>query len=153
MTEEAAYGSYYAGTFSKNIDEKRRLTLPAKWRFKGDNSDNSYLAIPTTYGSIAVYPPQMREELRQKIAKISMANPQKRMAVQMFMGDSCTFGCDKQGRIMLDEALLSRAGISKEAEMVGMGATFEIWDPKTRKAWLKGSKPGDYVALMEELGL
>lgn len=114
MSEEIKDSVFYAGKFSKQLDEKRRITIPAKWRFKGDDAENSYLAMPTTYGSIAVLPPSMTADLYQKISKISMTNPAKRRAVQRWMEQSSTFGCDKQGRVMLDEDLLKLAGIKRK---------------------------------------
>ena len=153
MPELLQEPNFYAGEFSKQLDEKRRVTIPAKWRFKGDEAENSYLAIPTTYGSISVMPPQMIADLHSKISKISMANPAKRKALSKFLSKSCTFGCDKQGRIMLGETILSHVGINKDVCLVGMGATFEIWDPKAREKWLGESSEQDEIALLEELGL
>ena len=146
---------FYAGEFEKQLDDKRRVTIPAKWRFKGDNSENSYFAIPTLYGAVSVLPPSMMRQLLDKISKISMANAQKRRVLSKFMSQSCTFGCDKQGRIMLDETTLARAGIKKTAKLVGMGATFEIWDPERRNKWLAQSEGdgAEDAALLEELGL
>ena len=126
MSEVSTEPNFYAGEFSKQLDEKRRVTIPAKWRFKGDEAENSYLAIPTTYGSISVMPPQMIADLHSKISKISMANPAKRKALSKFLSKSCTFGCDKQGRIMLGETILSHVGIAKDVCLVGMGATFAL---------------------------
>lgn len=153
MSEVSTEPNFYAGEFSKQLDEKRRVTIPAKWRFKGDEAENSYLAIPTTYGSISVMPPQMIADLHSKISKISMANPAKRKALSKFLSKSCTFGCDKQGRIMLGESILSHVGIDRDVALVGMGATFEIWDPRTRAKWLGESTEQDEIALLEELGL
>ena len=45
MSEEIKDSVFYAGKFSKQLDEKRRITIPAKWRFKGDDAENSYLAM------------------------------------------------------------------------------------------------------------
>ena len=156
MSEEIKDSVFYAGKFSKQLDEKRRITIPAKWRFKGDDEENSYLAMPTTYGSIAVLPPSMTADLYQKISKISMTNPAKRRAVQRWMEQSSTFGCDKQGRVMLDEDLLKLAGIKKEVCIVGMGPTFEIWNPEKRREWLgepSESTRAEDISMLEELGL
>ncbi len=153
MSDEAKSLCFYAGEFEKQLDEKRRITIPAKWRFKGDEGENSYLAIPTTYGAISVFPPNMMAEIYQKISKISIANPAKRKVLQRFMSKSCTFGCDKQGRAMLGESVLKAAGINKEVCMVGMGAGFEIWNPQTREKWLGDSDASEDASLLEELGL
>ena len=142
------------GEFTKQLDEKRRLTIPAKWRFDGDNADDAYIAIATNYGSIEVLPPARAQALMENISRISIANPAKRKALARFLQDSCTFGCDKQGRAMLSESILKRAGIGKDVYMVGMGTSFELWDPKRRESWMNEDDPSvDDISIAEELGL
>ena len=117
MSEEHTVGDTYAGTFMKVLDEKRRITIPAKWRFKDDDGENSYLAILVKYGTynaVRVMPPDMAAELRSKISKIPITNVAKQRALAKFLQNACTFGCDKQGRIMLDESILAKADIKKE---------------------------------------
>ncbi len=150
---QTAFTPTYADVFAKQLDEKHRLCIPAKWRFKGDEGENSYLAILTNYNAILVMPPDMAAELRSKISKISIANPQKRRALAKFMENACTFGCDKQGRIKLNDTILTKAQITKEACFAGMGGTFEIWNPKLREQWLGESSPEDDAALIEEFGI
>ena len=154
MAEIAQSYQPYADEFIKQLDDKRRVTIPAKWRFKGDDADNSYFAIATSYGSIAVLPPQRTAILLENISKISIANQAKRRALAKFLKNSCTFGCDKQGRVMLSEAVLAHAGITKDICMVGMGSSFELWNPQRREKWLADdSETVDEASLMEELGM
>ena len=49
----------YVGSFRHVLDAKNRLTIPARWRFAGDEAADSYLALPqdghllvTTYRSL-----------------------------------------------------------------------------------------------------
>ena len=153
MSEIPQFTQPYADEFVKQLDDKRRVTIPAKWRFKGEDADNSYFAIATSYGSISVLPPQRTAILLENISKISIANPAKRRALARFMKNSCTFGCDKQGRVMLSEAILNHAGIKKDICMVGMGSSFELWDPKRRDKWLEEDDSVDEASLLEELGM
>lgn len=154
MSELPQMQQPYGDEFLKQLDDKRRVTIPAKWRFKGDDADNSYFAIATSYGSIEVLPPQRTAVLLENISKISIANPAKRKALARFLKNSCTFGCDKQGRVMLTEAILNHAGIKKEVCMVGMGSSFELWDPKRRDEWLNEDDDSiDEASLLEELGV
>ena len=156
MSEELTVGDTYAGTFTKVLDPKRRVTIPAKWRFKGDEGENSYLAILARYGqysAILVMPPDMAAQLRSKISKIPITNVAKRRALANFLQNACTFGCDKQGRIMLDESILAKAGIEREVCMAGMGANVELWNPAHRTEWLGESTPEDDAALLEDLGI
>ena len=156
MPEELKVNEPYAGEFLKVLDDKRRVTIPAKWRFNGDDAENSYLAILTRYGeysSILVMPPDMAADLRLKISKIPITNVAKRRALANFMRNACTFGCDKQGRIMLDESILTKAHITKEVCLAGMNSTFEIWNPKHRDEWLGESTPEDDINILEDLGI
>ena len=144
----------YAGDFVKQLDDKRRVTIPAKWRFEGDTADDAYLAIVTNYGAIEVLPPQRASILLENISKISIANPAKRRALARFMQDSCTFGCDKQGRVMLSEAILNRVGITKDICLSGMLTSFELWNPERREQFLAEEDDSiDESALLEDLGV
>ena len=69
MTEVSQRQKPCIGEFTKQLDEKRRLTIPAKWRFDGDNADDAYIAIATNYGSIEVLPPARAQALMENISR------------------------------------------------------------------------------------
>ncbi len=153
MSDEDTDGIFYSGSYTKPLDDKRRLTLPSKWRFKGDDGESSYLAIPMKYGAITVLPPDMVKNLRRTISKITMANPLKRAAISEFLSKADSFGCDKQGRIVLSDTLVGYAKLDKEAYLVGVGASFEIWNPQRRKQWIGEIGAGVGDSVLEELGI
>lgn len=126
--KERAY--YYAGEYKRSLDDKRRLIVPAKWRFSGDDKDNAYLALPNPNGSITVYPPNMLEKLDEKISQAGLTNPSRQRVLLKIFRNGERFGCDKQGRISLTDKLMSMAGIAKDAILVGAYQTFQIWDPE-----------------------
>lgn len=115
--KERAY--YYAGEYKRSLDDKRRLIVPAKWRFSGDDKDNAYLALPNPNGSITVYPPNMLEKLDEKISQAGLTNPSRQRVLLKIFRNGERFGCDKQGRISLTDKLMSMAGIAKDAILVG----------------------------------
>jgi len=45
-------------------------------------------------------------------------------------------GYDQTGRIMLTRDLLEATGITDQASFVGLGKTFQIWEPKSYQAHL-----------------
>lgn len=151
---EKSAKAQFIGEYTKTLDDKRRVALPSKWRFLGDDSEETYLAIQaTSYKAIIVMPPEKTALLREKISRISIANPNKRRALAKFLQNAQTFGCDKQGRIMLSEALLKYADISKDVCIAGNELDFEIWNPKLRAKWLAQSTAEDDTALIEEFGI
>lgn len=147
---------FYVGEFRHSLDAKNRLTVPAKWRFDGDEGDTSYLALPNPNGSITVYPPKMIEHLEEKITSVHMlGDPNKVRALTRIFSRAERFGCDKQGRINLTEKLIKHAGIAKEAVLAGLFTTFHIWSPERfteHNGDEEGINPED-SAILSELGL
>ncbi len=118
----------YVGEFRHNLDVKGRLTIPSKWRFQGDEMD-VYLALPNPSGFITVYPPERIRLLEEKIRNISMTDPEGQRMLTAFLSMAHKFGCDKQGRINLNEKLVLHAGIEKEAVLLGAISSFNIYSP------------------------
>ena len=55
------------------MDTKKRLTIPARWRFPGDE-DEVYLALPNPEGFIAVFPPAKVAQIQEKVGQMSMGD-------------------------------------------------------------------------------
>ena len=58
---------------------------------------------------------------------------------------------DKQGRILLEPALRSHAGLQKEVTVIGVGSYAEIWDTAARQKKQASLSGADIEAAMEEL--
>jgi MraZ protein len=116
----------YVGSFQHQLDGRNRVTVPSGWRVEGDDQ-NYYMAWPHPEGCIAVYPPEMQKEFREKSRLIKQSDLQGQRLLREFFGTAHMFGCDKQGRILIPEGLLGHAAITKSVVMVGMGRSFQIW--------------------------
>lgn len=121
----AAERAFYVGEFEHSVDAKGRLTIPSKWRFHGDDAE-VYLALPNPGGFITVYPPKMIDRFEEQISKISLGDAEGQRLVTQLGSMSHSFGCDKQGRINLNEKLLKHAGIGKKAVLIGNFSYFSI---------------------------
>lgn len=143
---------FYVGTFRHTLDAKNRLTIPAKWRFAGDESE-VYLALPHPSGHIMVLPPAEVEKLYERISALPFSDEQAQEFQHKFFSQAHTFGCDKQGRINLPEPLLSRAGIGRDIVLVGTMTKFGLWSPE-RWASIDPERNGDNLRdLMKQVGL
>jgi MraZ protein len=132
---------FYVGTFRHSLDAKNRLTIPAKWRFAGDDVEGSYLALPNDNGSITVYPGDMARELYAKIRNVGMlSDPQEQSALYNLFASADRFGCDAQGRIGLSEDLRNMAGLGKDVVLTGTMATFHICSPEAYEA-IRANRP------------
>jgi MraZ protein len=119
----------YIGNFAHNLDARNRVTVPSNWRVVGDEG-NFYFGWPDKAGCISVMPPHMLQGLLEKSRDLKQQNLATQAALRRFFGKGTQFGCDKQGRILLSEPLLKHAGITKQVVMVGLGLTFQIWNPE-----------------------
>lgn len=144
----------FLGEYSRPLDDKRRLTVPSKWRFSGDDSEKAYLALPNlSNGSITLYPPEMTEKIYEKVSQMGISNQEKqRVLVQLFRKGE-TLGCDKQGRITLSEKLMEHAGVTREIQLVGDFTNFQIWNPQRLDEWLAVGGSANVETILGELGL
>jgi MraZ protein len=120
------------GEYEHTLDDKNRLTLPAKFRqaFEG-----GVVVSRGLDGCLVVF---TRDNWNSFVAaQLAGLNPFSREARQMnrfmFAGAAET-ELDKQGRVMLPGALLAHAGLSREVVVAGVRDHVEIWD---RDAWRK----------------
>lgn len=139
----------YIGEFSHRLDAHNRVTVPSAWRVPGDEG-NYYFAWPHPEGHLAVYPPEMLAELKEKAQALKMSNPRANRLLRTVFGRGSKFGCDKQGRILLPQALLGHAGAEKDIVLVGVGRYFEVWSAERYEA--STDEDFDMLSAMQELG-
>lgn len=146
---------FYVGTYRHTLDAKNRLTIPAKWRFAGDDEQEVYLALPHPGGYVLVLPPAEVAKLYERISALPLSDEKAQEFQHKFFSLAHQFGCDKQGRINLPESLLQRAGIAREQEVVLVGTLnkFGLWSAD-RWASMDPAKTGDNLGdLMKQVGL
>ena len=122
---ETSTTTFFLGEFTHALDSKGRVTIPSKWRIPG--GENTYLALPNPGGYITVYPPKMVSRLEEKVATASLSDVRAQALMMELFSKAHSFGCDKQGRINLNDKLLAHAGINGKAVLVGNFSAFAIW--------------------------
>ena len=142
----------YVGSFRHVFDAKNRLTIPARWRFAGDESE-VYLALPHPGGYVTVLPPAEVEKLYNKVSEKALSDSDAQDFLNKFFAQAHSFGCDKQGRVNLTEELLKHAGIDRDAVLVGTMTKFNIWSPD-RLAQMETRTSGEnFGDLMRRIGI
>ncbi len=115
----------YTDSFGHAFDAKGRITVPAEWR--QPVFESSLFVLPSTEPCVRVYPGSWMGELQEKLKALKDGDPVRRKVQDLAsMAQSTTW--DQQGRIMVKEKLRQRAGLKKEAVLVGLLTHFEIWD-------------------------
>jgi len=142
--------TFFVGEVTHALDPKGRLTIPSKWRISGGES--TYLAIPNPGGYITVYPPKMVARLEEKVAEASFSDTRTQALLMELFSKAHSFGCDKQGRINLNDKLLEHAGIKKKAVLVGNFSAFAIWS-EDQYSKRESADQRNIFDAMRELGL
>jgi|TARA_B100001094_G_C18163444_1_gene790649 MraZ protein len=142
--------SFFVGEFVHSVDEKGRITIPSKWRIEG--GENTYLALPNPGGYVTVYPPKMVARLEEKVAEARMSDATAQALLMELFSKAHSFGCDKQGRINLNDKLLGHADIHKKAVLVGNFSAFAVWGQHRYSARGQASERTIFDA-MRDLGL
>ena len=123
------------GEYDHTLDDKNRLTLPAKFR---QALGGGVVVTRGMDGCLFVF---TRGDWDSFVsARLEGLNPFSREARQMsrfmFAGATET-ELDKQGRIMVPPALLEHAHLAREVVVAGVRDHVEIWD---QAAWRKQLK-------------
>jgi transcriptional regulator MraZ len=118
------------GEYAHTIDDKNRLTLPAKFRerFAGGGVVTRGLD-----GCLYLYSRDEWDRLVQtRLAELDPLAEEGRLMQRYFFSAAAEAEPDKQGRIMLPAALSEHARLGREVVVAGVYDHLEIWD---RAAW------------------
>jgi MraZ protein len=115
----------FYGEYEHTIDDKNRLTLPARFR---DDLEAGVVLARGIERNIEVYP---RESWDANVARIAELDSLTREAREMkrfvFSGAAVT-ELDKQGRVIVPANLAKHAGIDKDVVLAGVHDHIEVWD-------------------------
>ena len=123
--------AYYTSFYKHDVDEKRRVQVPAKWRRDGELVEYTLVTWPQNREGtwLRVLPPGEMAKLMQQLEGLPNSDPTK-VALKRYIGtESEGVTVDKAGRICLPERMAKAADITGEAMLVGLLDKFEIWNP------------------------
>jgi len=133
---------FYAGEFRHSIDEKNRITIPARWR-RGDTEE--FIILPeATHQFLLVMSPE--EFSRMSAAAESDPNVSardRRIFFRQLHSRAEHGAADNRGRLVLPEDLCKNVGLKGEVVLVGNRGSFENWDLQKRKRAHEEETPTD----------
>lgn len=118
------------GAHEHTIDDKNRLTLPA--RFRQAFADG----VIVTRGFDGCLYAYRREDwhrlVESRIAALDSLSEETRRLERFLFSGATEADLDKQGRVMLPTQLIEHAQLGREVVVAGVKDRLEIWD---RAAW------------------
>ena len=113
----------FMGEYHQKIDEKGRLTIPAKIRSElGDN----FIVTRGLDGCLFIYKKETWEKIINNYQELPNVK-EARNFMRFFLSGATNLEFDKQGRINISQPLIKYADLSKDTIIIGVGDRLEIW--------------------------
>lgn len=116
----------FLGEYTHTIDEKGRLTLPARWR---EQLGQRVVVTRGMEPCLFVFPAAKFETFLNEINTVGMTAADARGLSRFFSSKATDDELDKQGRVSLPPMLREFAGLNGEVMVVGAFDHVELWSP------------------------
>lgn len=118
------------GTYEHALDDKNRLTLPARFR---DAFAEGVVVTRGMDGCLTAYPRSGFDAfVERRLAGLDPFSREGRQMARFVYSGASEQELDRQGRISMPQPLLDHAGLTKDCVVTGIRDHVEIWD---RAAW------------------
>ncbi len=118
------------GEYDHTIDDKNRLTLPAKFR---KAFEDGVIVTRGLDGCLWAWTPDGWAGYRDStLASLHPLSKEGRQMQRHFFSGASETAPDKQGRVSLPPALIAHAKLGRDVVVAGVNDHLEIWD---RAAW------------------
>ena len=118
------------GEHEHTIDDKNRLTLPAKCR---DEFAAGGVVTRGLDGCLYLFPRERWEDLvATRLAELDLLSQEGRLMQRHFFSGAADVELDKQGRINIPTPLMEQVSMGRDVVVAGVYDHLEIWD---RAAW------------------
>ncbi|NIL80796.1 division/cell wall cluster transcriptional repressor MraZ [Rhodococcoides kroppenstedtii] len=138
----------FLGTYTPKLDDKFRLTLPAKFR---DELAGGVMVSKGQDHSLAIYPRAVFAARAERLAAASRSNPRARAYIRNLAAGTDEQHPDGQGRITIGPAHREYANLSKDCVVIGSMDYLELWDAASWEAYSREHEEDFSQAVDESL--
>jgi MraZ protein len=122
----------FLSSYENKLDRKGRVSVPAPFRSHLSSLGyNGFVAYPSFNHSALEGCSQDRiEKLSKTIDSLNPFEEKRDYFATSVLSESVSLQFDTEGRVSFTEKLLDHAKIKNNILFVGLGKTFQIWEPK-----------------------
>ncbi len=129
--------AFFTSEYECKLDAKGRLVLPAKIKVNLPEVSSHELVLRKGFEpNLIVYPMLEYKKIHSKISGLSEFNVEQRRLKRNFFRSISTVELDNAGRFLIPKSMLLHASLEREAIIVGVGSTIEIWNPEIYEDYL-----------------
>ena len=118
--------------FENKIDKKGRVSVPATFRSHLNSMGyNGFISYPSfNHNALEAFSQDRIEKLSSAIDSLNPFEEKRDYFATSVLSESENLQFDTEGRVSISEKLLQHAKITNNVLFVGLGKTFQIWEPK-----------------------
>ena len=122
----------FLSSYENKIDKKGRVSVPASFRsFLTTQGYNGFVSYPSFSNPALECCTQERiEKLSNSIDTLNPFEEKRDYFATAVLSESSNLIFDTEGRVQFPKKLLDVAKIKNDILFVGLGKTFQVWDPK-----------------------
>ncbi len=142
----------FIGEYSHNIDNKGRISVPAKFRI---SLKKGAVVTRGLDNCLFLYPKEEWLKLAKKLAALPISQKDARAFARLMLAGAMDVDIDNQGRIVLPLYLRKYAGLKNNAVIAGLYTRLEIWDKNKWEKYKQSAERGstDIAEHLSELGV
>jgi MraZ protein len=121
----------FLSSFENKIDKKGRVSVPATFRaYLNSIGYNGFISYPSfNHSALEACSQDRIEKLSDTIDSLNPFEEKRDFFATSILSESENLQFDTEGRVSLSDKLLKHANIKTNILFVGLGKTFQIWEP------------------------
>ena len=121
----------FLSSFENKIDKKGRVSVPATFRsYLNTLGYNGFISYPSfNHFALEACSQDRIEKLSSTIDSLNPFEEKRDYFATSVLSESESHQFDTEGRVSISEKLLNHAKIKNNVLFVGLGRTFQIWEP------------------------
>ena len=122
----------FLSSYENKLDKKGRVSVPASYRsYLSNLGYNGVICYPSFNNqSIEAWPQDRIEKISNTIDSLNPFEEKRDFFATSILSESENLQFDTEGRVSLSVKLLKHAMIKNNVLFVGLGKTFQMWEPK-----------------------
>jgi len=122
----------FLSSYQNKIDKKGRVSVPSTFRSHLNTMGyNGFISYPSfNHAALEACSQDRIEKLSNTIDSLNPFEEKRDFFATSILSESENLQFDTEGRVSLSDKLLKHAMIKSNVLFVGLGKTFQIWDPE-----------------------
>lgn len=129
--------THFLGTHQNRLDAKGRVSIPAPFRAAlrngGEcNGNGTHLILRPSHKHpcIEAWPTAEFQALGEPLDRLDLFSEEHDDLASALYADAYPVESDKEGRIVVPDALIAHAALGEAVVFMGLGRIFQIWEPE-----------------------